>query len=212
MTLQANNYPFCVSTHLKESLISRARNDQLAEFLESGCDYLFTIDDDIELPEGGILSLISRDRDIVCGFYRIKRNDLVWAQRVVEVGGELTEDYRFMFAKKLCLPIVYGSSGCMLIKRETVLEMIKRYPDLKYRQNISGRLQYALYMPFIYKEEYLSEDWAFCQRAKDIGFTIYGDGAVRCDHHGVTKYSTSLSEEGVGNASQPQQERVEESS
>ena len=44
------------------------------------------------------------------------------------------------------------------------------------------------YLPYIYKDEYLSEDWALCQRAEDLGFEIWAHGGVRCAHWGLIKY------------------------
>ena len=43
-------------------------------------------------------------------------------------------------------------------------------------------------MPYIYHNEYLSEDWAFCQRAMDMGHKIYMHSGVQCGHWGLFNY------------------------
>lgn len=66
--------------------------------------------------------------------------------------------------------------------------MMRNYPELKYKANITKNRQYAFYMPYIYKMEYLSEDWAFQQRAQDIGIKSWADGSIRCAHWGLARY------------------------
>jgi hypothetical protein len=41
---------------------------------------------------------------------------------------------------------------------------------------------------------YLSEDWYFCQRARDLGFKIYGDNGVTLRHSGNAVYPLSYQE------------------
>ncbi len=36
---------------------------------------------------------------------------------------------------------------------------------------------------------YLSEDWAFCQRARDAGFDCWLDPSIRLGHMGQTMYT-----------------------
>ena len=71
--------------------------------------------------------------------------------------------------------------------------MCVEYPDLVYTENISKEPRFALYQPYIFTHptgfrEYLSEDWAFCQRAKDIGIPIYVHGGVQCSHWGLVNF------------------------
>jgi hypothetical protein len=172
-----------------ESLICRARNNSLIDFMESDCDFLFTIDDDIELPLNAIVKLVKNDKDICAGFYRLKRNDK--AHTAVRISKEVKAEipiFSDVFKKGLVIPAQYVSTGCMLVKRSVVDGMVKHYPKLHYTQNITFKPACALYQPYIYDDEYLSEDWAFCQRARDAGFEIWADGSIRCAHWGLIKY------------------------
>lgn len=182
-----------VSTTLKprvgESLISRARCNSLVDFIESDRDYLLTLDDDIDVPQDFIIELIAADKDIIGGFYRLKDKDSAHtAIRMPLDRKHEIPDFPEIFKNDMIVPAKYVSTGCMLVKRSVFLRMIGHYKELHYLQNVTRKQAWALYLPFIHENEYLSEDWAFCQRAEDIGFEIWAHGGVRCAHWGLIKY------------------------
>jgi len=168
-----------------ESLICRARQNDIIKFLKSGADWLFSVDDDIQLQDDGILKLIEADKDIIAGFYRLK--DIDKAQTAIRLDRH-GQDCGEILKAEIVAPAIYVSTGCMLIKRSVIEAMIKHYPDLEYTRNLAQDDAWALYMPYIHKREYLSEDWAFCQRAVDAGFEIWCHGGVKCGHWGKIKY------------------------
>jgi len=168
-----------------DSLVSRARNTALANFLKTDCDYMFTLDDDISLPSEALVKLVEADKDIIGGFYRLKQafneeNENAFAVRWAGEGDLTVDDV---------VEVTYVSSGCVMYKRSFLEQMVKDYPELYYKNNVDGEDRWMLYQPFVYKNEYLSEDWAFCQRARDKGHKIWLHGGVRCDHFGIKNYS-----------------------
>jgi len=168
-----------------DSLVSRARNTALAMFLKSDCDYLFTLDDDISLPKEGLVRLVDADKDLIGGFYRLKqafnpeKEASAFAVRFLD---EITLEMDTI------VEVQYVSSGCVMYKRSFIEQLVKEYPELYYKNNIDSEDRWSLYQPYVYKNEYLSEDWAFCQRAKDKGHKIWLHGGVRCDHFGIKNY------------------------
>ena len=52
-----------------ESLITRARNLLTHNFLNSQASHLFFIDSDIKFSANDVLSMISADKDVICGVY-----------------------------------------------------------------------------------------------------------------------------------------------
>lgn len=183
-----NGFTCILGPRIGDSLIERARHDSLAEFLDSGADYLLTLDDDVNVPYDTIPQLVSRDKDIVAGFYRLKQQDIIMAIRPITDERPTIEYYRDVFAKGECVRVRYASTGCMMVKREAVLDMVEKYPDVRYVQNLTQKQISGLYLPFIYKGELLSEDWAFCQRALDVGYEVWADGAVRLGHVGECEF------------------------
>ena len=173
-----------LAPHIGDSLVSRARNTSLQSFRESEADWLFTLDDDIQLPEDALTKLVNADRDLVGGIYRLKNDEPKRNPYAIRF---LNED---MDIKNDTLnEVKYLSTGCMLYKRTFVEKLVEQYPDLWYYENMTGRTIPALYMPYIYQDEYLSEDWAFCQRARDRGHKIWLHSGVQCGHWGLKNYA-----------------------
>lgn len=173
-----------LSPHIGDSLVSRARNTCLQNFIESDCDWLFTLDDDIQLPEEALTKLVSANKNLVGGIYRLKNEDPKRNPYAIRFINE-DMDIKIDSLNK----VKYLSTGCMLYKREFILKLVEQYPDLWYYENMTGRVISALYMPYIYKDEYLSEDWAFCQRARDRGWNIWLHSGVQCGHWGLKNYA-----------------------
>jgi hypothetical protein len=126
------------------------------------------------------VKLAEADKDIVAGIYRLKVDNPVAAVRLPFGGPTWAE----ILGKGLLTPAIYVSTGCFMVKRKVVEGMIEKYPELHYKRNVKADKAWAFYMPCIYQEEYLSEDWAFCQRARDAGFEVWVHGGMKCAHWG----------------------------
>jgi hypothetical protein len=169
--------------------VSRARNECVAKFLqESDADYLFTLDDDIAIPPNAFVDLIDADKDMIGGIYRLKSEDdsKLAARALYDI------DVDKAVKEKEIHPMIYVSTGCILHKRSFIETMWNEYEDLRYVANMvepPNNERRALYLPFIHRDEYLSEDWAFCQRAKEKGFEIYAHFGVPCGHWGLKEYT-----------------------
>jgi hypothetical protein len=162
-----------------ESLICRARQNDLVEFMQRNFDYLFSVDDDLSLPPDTITRLAKSDKDVIAGVYRLGQDAIAAAVRLpVNVGPSWSE----VLTKNLVTPAIYVSTGCMMIRRNVVEGMIEKYPELAYKRNVVGDTAWAFYMPQIVNEEYLSEDWSYCFNARKAGFEIWVDGGVKCAH------------------------------
>ena len=172
------------TTRIGESLICRARQNDLTVFMQGSCDYLFSIDDDLTIPADAIVNLVKADKDIIGGVYRIKTDE----PRIAMVLPSSGPNWGEVLKKKIVTPAIYVSTGCFLVKRHVVEGMIEKYPELEYSQSLTGSTAWALYQPYVYEREYLSEDWAFCQRARDAGFEIWLHGGVRLGHWGKKLY------------------------
>jgi glycosyltransferase involved in cell wall biosynthesis len=173
-----------LAPHIGDSLVSRARNTALRDFMDSECDYLFTLDDDIQLPPNALVDLVEADKDLIGGIYRLKNENPKRNPYAIRF---LNENIRF--DSKTVAKVQYLSTGCMLHKRSLIEELYDEYRDLIYYENMTGRKITALYMPYIFQNEYLSEDWAFCQRALDKGHEAWLHGGVQCGHWGLKNFA-----------------------
>lgn len=147
-----------------------ARNIAVAEFLESGADYLWFVDSDIVLPGDSLMRLVNAGGDIVSGVYfrKIPGND-----RIAEVCR--LEDEKTVFYRESELPEeVFEASGvgfgCVLLSRETV-------------RRCAGAAERG--EPFVYnREPLISEDLWFCNLARGLGYRVMVDGGLRVGHEG----------------------------
>lgn len=178
--------PCLLSPYIGDSLISRARCMALFAFLKSDCKWLFTLDDDIALPAQAMVKLIEADKDMVGGLYRLKSQTVNRNPFAIRF---LNEDVHV--GKDSVHEVQYVSTGCVMHKRSFIEKLVSQYEDLYFSENLTGRKVPALYLPFIYNHEYLSEDWAFCQRARDVGHKIYMHSGVQCGHWGLHNFKPS---------------------
>ena len=163
-----------------ESLICRARQNDLVVLMQRSFDRIIWIDDDVVIPSNAITELLNADKDIVAGVYRIKQDEPAAAVRLPPDGPEWNK----VLYDGLLTKALYVSTGCFMVKREVVQCMIEKFPGQKYYRNVSADEAWALFQPYVYEKEYLSEDWAFCQRALDAGLEVWVHGGVKCDHWG----------------------------
>lgn len=136
------------------------------------------IDADIEFTPEDISLLWNLDTDVACGAYRMKKDDApltVWRNgKLDNIEGE-TEPFECDFA----------GTGFILIKRKVFEEMCGKYPDTRYDEH--GE-RFALFDTSIHQGTYLSEDYTFCQRWRDIGGKIICHPKIQLKHWGLKAY------------------------
>lgn len=187
-----------------DSLIHRTRNNHMAIFLNDfkEFDYFMFLDSDLEiqncLPNNNIFrKLIEHDKDFVGGLYALK-NPMLRRSSSIQMDPNANLKYNSGL-----LEMRYMSTGCWLLKRDAIERMVDHYPELEYDADepFQGRKVHNLFGPFVKtltKEDgayfdtrkLLSEDWAFCQRWKDMGDgnKIYADTSIALIHHGTMGY------------------------
>ncbi|MGO8748170.1 MAG: class I SAM-dependent methyltransferase [Thermoguttaceae bacterium] len=86
---------------------------------------------------------------------------------------------------------LYAGTGFLLVRREVYLTM-QRKLQLPVCNERFGHPMIPFYLPMIRPIEegtwYLAEDYAFCERARQCGFRIYADTAIRLSHIGTHRY------------------------
>ena len=144
--------------------------------------HILWVDSDLRFQPHFIHSMILDDKDIVGGFYPKKSLPIDFASSP-EPGGEET-DYLF--------ETIYVATGFMLIKRNVIETMLDHYrEELEfYYQGASDYVD--LFGPIINKDNdnlYLTEDYAFCYRAKKLGFKCWMSKRFELSHLGQFEYS-----------------------
>jgi hypothetical protein len=191
-------YPlFFGNPRMGDSLVTRARNSITAAFLRSDCTHLMFIDSDIGFRPDQVRKLIDDDKDIVGGLYCHKdcRNK---APKFVlnGLGPEVKPG-----ADGLC-EVRYVGTGFMLIARRVFEIMVQKFgKDIEYTSEDDHKtVEHDFWSVGVYKfkdgtKRYLSEDWMFCQRWRDLGGQVFADTNVLLEHAGSAIYPLPIQSE-----------------
>jgi hypothetical protein len=141
------------------------RNIIAKTFLDSGADFLLTIDSDT-VPTKNPLDLVKHNVDIVGGVYPAWKNDnYLWLACWLDKDGSYKQ---YLKAQRQGLKEVDAlGTGCMCIKREVIQNISMPFVD-KIREGVGDRE--------------LGHDLYFCKRAKELGYKVYADWDMVCDH------------------------------
>jgi len=204
--LNRDGVPFRLLAPANDSLITRARNGIVGEFLrDERATHLLFIDADIEFAPRMVPRLLGAGKDVVCGVYPVKglRLDRVMA-RPAGTPPLVAEAASLDYAVKVkpgcrmdgqgVLEGEYAATGFMMIRRQVFARLMDAYPDLRYRgdcTNAAADEQFAFFDTLIDPEtrEYLPEDYAFCKRWRDIGGAVHVSVPGRFAHVGTRAYA-----------------------
>jgi len=204
-----------------ESLITRARNYCVDEFLRSDYTHLMFIDSDIGFDPNDVLSLAilaeEGNRDIVCGPY--PKKTIAWEKikQAVEKGfanenpsvlenfggdfvfNPLSEDKELRLDEPI--PVLEGGTGFMMITRNALKKFDETYPELRYypdhvrTAHFDGSRDIGMYFQALIDPEskrYLSEDYMFCQYMRKAGIITYYCPWIKLNHTGSYVFGGSL--------------------
>ena len=137
-------------------------------------DYLFCVDSDIILPTDTLVKMILHDKDIISGLYiqRIVGTHTLEIYTDNDTGGVTNIPYRLVENQGL-IEISACGMGCCLIKGEVLRKM--EYPHFVYKSAIEHR-------------NTVSEDVYFCKKARSLGFSVWADVSIKCDHVGKSTF------------------------
>jgi hypothetical protein len=137
-----------------ESLITRARNYLVDEFLRTDYTHLLFIDSDIHYNPQDVVALLALDKDVIGGPYpkkSINWNNVAMAARShpklePKELETLVGEYVFNIVKGTQsfqvtepLEVMEIGTGYMLIKRHVFEKMAESYPNIKYKPDHVGQ-------------------------------------------------------------------------
>lgn len=169
-----------------DALVSRARSVAASAFLRSGADVMLSIDADIRFRPVDAIALCQKalEKQIIGALYMTRNLN---TQPALMLG-----DSEVVFESSAePVEVPFASTGFMAVTRPP-LEALRATLPLCH-ESWGESAFWPFYMPYVVEwpgdgHVYLSEDWAFCQRAKDEGFKVWLDPSIRLDHHGDYAY------------------------
>jgi hypothetical protein len=205
-----------------ESLIARARNYLVDEFLRSGHTHLLFLDADIHFDPRDVIALLALDKDVVGGPYpkksikwsaikeAVKRNSEIDAGELEKVAGDFVFNpapgtEKFSVAEPI--EVLEIGTGFMMVKREVFDKFKDAYPQLRYKPDHVGQANFdgsryihAYFDTVIDSKEnggfgsdrYLSEDYMFCQWWRRLGGQIWLCPWMRTHHVGTYAFTGDM--------------------
>ena len=191
---------------LRDSLITRARNKLVKQFLDTDHTHLFFIDADISFTPDDFIRVLNLNKPISTAPYPIKRDD-----KIEKGDASLGWCVNFPLGKynfkdndngyKLC---DYAGTGFMCIQRDVFKTILKKYPQIEYltevnaQKEVKGIKEYAFFDCGIQGQgiledkdntrRYLSEDFYFCALWQQCGGEIWTDITSELKHIGIKTY------------------------
>ena len=174
------------------SLITKARNALVADFLKTDADALLFVDSDVVVDPESILRLyaLSIGKDITAGIYPRRGAD-----RKFFLDMATDENNRLLFDQNGLMQIKRIGTGFMMIQRHVIEGMIAKHPEWAYYNNVDDRTDYALFDFVLRDGEYYGEDYAFCDRAQADGYSIYLDPTISLPHVGTEEFTRNFEED-----------------
>lgn len=182
MFCAAKGVRFCVDVVPGDAFIGKARDTIAHRFLEREFDELLFIDADIGFTLDSCKELLRSDADIVGGVYRVKEDRLKFAAMMWEPPEKHPEDGRLIKMK-------YLPAGFLRIRRRVLLKMMEKWPEEHY---FAGeRKVYEFFPAGRTGNHFTGEDIAFCNRAIQCGFDIWGVQGIELIHTGAKGYESN---------------------
>jgi len=203
-----------IATVGNESLIPRARNRIVAEFIgRPEFSHLLFIDADIGFDAATVLGLLEYGKPVTgvaCPMKNFYWDEVHALARKAADGASLKSAAHHYAVNMLpgkfeidrgFLEVAAVGTGFMMVQREVFGTLQARHPELKYRNDVKGydtdatRGNFWLFFDTLHDREsgrYLSEDYAFCRRWRDAGGSIYCDIGSRLTHFGNYAFEGSL--------------------
>jgi len=197
---------------MNESVIDRARNGLVHEFLtKSTADFLLFIDADIQFRPEDVLMMMSYDKDLICGPYPKKH--VTWPVIIAAVKNNLDDpEYleklvgEYVFSTldsdtkmEEIVRVAEAGTGLMLVKRSVFEKMAKAFPENAYVSDHSKDIHsgiekkmHAYFRTGIFDGRYLSEDYYFCHKWREMGGDVWLFPWALTTHYGTYGFQGSV--------------------
>jgi hypothetical protein len=225
--LESLNIGITIEFCKNDSLVSRARNNLIAKAMSyKDVTHMLFIDSDITWDAMDIVKLLLADKALVGGSYPLKKyfwnkiidnpetsiknmitrknnsqlKDIFTNEEMVQcnlVNYNLNYLDNYLTIENNLTKVRHIATGFMMIKRNTITQMSKAYPQTKYIDDVgflSGSendYAYALFDCGVEEGHYFSEDWLFCHRWMKMGGNIYLDVSINLTHTGLEDFKGS---------------------
>ena len=151
--------------------------------IDDGYEHLIWIDSDIAFYPWDVYKLLTHNLTFVTATYTIKG----WARLTTKFYPYFTE---IKFGKDGGLyESIWSATGFMYAHKSVYESIVRKYKMNPVRIWGGQYMVYPWFLPMIIDNQYIGEDFSFCERARKSGHKIYCDTTIRLAHIGKYGYS-----------------------
>ena len=185
VSIQMSNVSGC-------SVVSRVRNIIVDEFLESQAEHLLMIDSDMTFNADDIFRMLawSQTKPIVAGVGVARKKEKVYFSSL-----DQDEDNNIIMDRMGLVKVKRVGTGFIMIQRKVFEVMRDAHPEWKYMDQNTGKMLQSFFDFKSTPDGYVGEDYVFCDRAHEHGFTAWVDPTIKLGHMGVIEYEGSFGED-----------------
>ena len=164
-----------------DSLVQRARNSLVKLALDGGYDDLFFIDSDIEWEPEWFFRLLNRPEPVVGGALVKKTDTEGYTVKILDKTLKYSSD------KKL-LEVNGVGTGFLKVSK-FALEKLWEASDPYTSEGEKHRMVFDIQVE---NGELISEDYIMCNKWQSLGYKVWLDPTITCNHIGVKKFKGDL--------------------
>lgn len=168
------------------SVISRARNLLVHDFLDTDCTDLFFIDSDTTFAPEDMLRLLAwvSQKSIAAGAVVTRKRQQTFVATLDYDGDNrvIMDDMGLVRAQRI-------GTAFMAIQRKVFEDMAKAMPELEFWDENSQQKIRSFFDFKSTPEGYIGEDYLFCDRVRAIGHEIWIDPTLKLGHLGLEEFT-----------------------
>jgi len=194
------NVELGIYTLSSESLLTRGRNHIAAVALRQGWDKLFFIDADASFNFQQFMSVALSPYDLTAGACPLKcfpinlnylpfqKDEHYYRDRIRSVDSflKMKEGHGAKY-----VPVAYIGTAFMCISRKLLLAAAENEDEYQYPNPQTGHLHthWNMFNTVPMHGKFMSEDWYFCERSRQLGYPVMMDTDVIIEHVGTHVFS-----------------------
>ena len=184
-SLRASTTPFRTYMLGGDSLVDRARNDCVAEFLGGDCSHLFFVDSDIAFVPQDVLDTLTAGLDFVLGPYRKKSEVEKWTTTLLVDAGEALVRFHPGSRSIRYVACAEGGAGFLCLSREAVVKLVAGVETYGGERNGQPRRCPDLFRSVVDGGVRIGEDQYLCRRWRALGGTVWCAVDAKLAHVGT---------------------------
>jgi hypothetical protein len=171
-----------------DAFIGKARSIMCEQFLERGFHDLLFVDSDVGFGVEEVVKICQAKADIAMGLYRLKQ-DGPEETKMVKYPALMVDPIERHEEDPFLIKLVYGPAGFLRIRRPVLEAMMEKWPT-EWWTDDKGKVHD--FFPAGRAGNYFNgEDIAFCNRARECGFDVYGVQGLNLRHYGEKRWPST---------------------